>query len=304
VAPPPVKRSAWATPALLFIAAIWGTTFSLLRESLRAFHPVELMALRFTIATALLAAIYAPRIGRMRGQWIRDGLVTGLAAAVGYLTQVMGLVTISASRSAFLTGTYIPLTPFAAYFILRSRPGAGEGLGVALAFAGLCFFSAEAGFSPKPGDLWTLACAASFAVQIVLTNIAARRSDPVAVTLVQLALSTVLGWTCVAARGGFSTPWSAVPWGVIIYLAVVATTIVLVLQTWALGKTPPVRAALIFSLEPIFAALFAAAFFAERMSARELWGASLILAGVLTSELWAPAKAWLRTRVAARRAEG
>jgi drug/metabolite transporter (DMT)-like permease len=296
VAPAASRESAWATPSLLLIAAIWGTTFSLLRESVQVLHPVELMALRFTIATALLAALYAPRLARMRRLWIRDGLVTGAALAVGYLTQVMGLVTISASRSAFLTGTYIPITPFAAYFIVRSRPGFGEGLGVALAFGGLALFSADAGFSLGAGDLWTLGCAASFAVQIVLTNVAARRSDPIAVTLVQLALSAAVAWILVAARGGFHARWESIPWGVIVYLSVIATALVLVLQTWVLGQTRPVRAALIFSTEPIFAAGFAAAFFAERMSARELSGAALILAGVVFSELWRPAREWIDSR--------
>ena len=90
--------------------------------------------------------------------------------------------------------------------------------------------------------------------------------------------------------------WDRMPWGVMIYLAVAATALVIALQTWALSRTSSVKAALLFSTEPIFAAIFAASFFGERMTPRELLGAALILAGVLVSELWRPAVAWLSAR--------
>ena len=99
-----------------------------------------------------------------------------------------------------------------------------------------------------------------------------------------------------AARGGLSVPWSRVPWAEVVYLSTLATAFVLTLQTWALGRIPPVRAAIIFSTEPIFAALFAGLFFGERMGREEILGAAFILAGVFTTELWAPARQWLRGR--------
>jgi drug/metabolite transporter (DMT)-like permease len=188
------------------------------------------------------------------------------------------------------------VVPFAAYAIQRARTGLGEGIGVALAFVGLVLFNLDVGFSVRSGDLWTLGCAVAFAIQIVYTNIAAKRSDPMVVTVVQLAFTSVTSWILVAARGGFSTPIAAMPWRDIIYLAVVATAFVLALQTWALGRTSPVRAGIIFATEPIFAAVFAALFFAERMSAREVIAGGTILFAVLVTELWGPAGRWLAGR--------
>ena len=295
--------------SLLLIAAIWGTTFALLRESLRLIHPVELMAFRFTIAAALVAAIYWRRIAAMRGLWLWDGARTGLFLAAGYLFQVFGLATITASRSAFITSTYVPMTPLAAFLLMGVRPELGGLIGVALVTMGLFAFSATEGlgaggaaFSLSGGDLWTLGCAAAFAVQIIYTNIAARRSDYAVVTLVQLTLSAAIGWILVAARGGLSVPLERVPWGIIVYLATAATAFVLTLQTWALGKTTPVKAAVIFSTEPIFAAIFAGAFFGERMASIEIAGAALILAGVIVTELWAPLRQRLRERLREGRA--
>jgi drug/metabolite transporter (DMT)-like permease len=283
--------------ALLLVCAIWGTTFALLRDSLRSIHPAELMALRFTIATIILLAAFPRRVFPLRKQALQSGSWIGIFLATGYLTQIIGLATITASRSAFLTSTYILFTPFLAIPVAGEIPRLGELLGVALGFAGLTLFSADAGFSLRAGDLWTLACAASFGIQIVLTNVAGKKVDPVALSVVQMAVGALAGWTIVLARGGFHTPWSQVPWGTLIYLSVVATAVVGVLQAWALGRMSPVRASMIFATEPIFAALFAVAFFGEGMSTREVLGAAVILLGVAVTILWKP---WMERREARR----
>jgi drug/metabolite transporter (DMT)-like permease len=282
--------------ALLLICAIWGTTFALMRDTMRVLHPFELMALRFSVAAVLLAVVYARRLWPLRREWVVDGLWLGAWLSAGYLTQVIGLQTVTASRSAFITSMSIAIVPFVAFLMLRSRPVLGEALGVALAVAGLALFSVDAGFSPTPGELWTLACALAFAVQIVLTGIIARRVPAIPLSVLQLVVAAAAGWTLVAARGGLSVELRAIPWGVLLYLAIVATAFIIVLQTWALARTSSVKAGVLYATEPIFAAVFAASFFGERMSRREVLGAALILLGVIVSELWRPALAWGRRR--------
>jgi len=281
---------------LLLVAAIWGTTFALLRDSVRVLHPVDLMALRFTIGGVVLAAIYRKRIWPLQRQWLIDGAWLGLWLGAGYLTQVIGLATISASRSAFITGTYVVVVPLVAFVVWRTRPRFAEFLGIVLVLAGLFAFSADAGFSLTPGDFWTLGCAFTFGVQIVITNIVVRRSDPMALSVIQIGMGALLGWILVGARGGIGTPWVEIPWPTILYLSIFATSLVIALQTWALGRTSPVKATLIFSLEPVFAAIFAGLFFGERMTSRELMGAALILGGIVVTELWGRVIDWIDSR--------
>ena len=292
----PENRNRTAELTLLSIAAVWGTTFALLRDSMRVLHPYDVMALRFTIATLILVALYWRRIGAMRRLWLWDGVRTGFFLTAGYLTQVIGLQTTPSARSAFITSTALVFVPFVAYAIQRTRTGLGDAVGVGVAFVGLLVFYAEANFSLRPGDLWMLGCAIAFAIQIVTTNIAGRRSDTVVVTVLQLAFAAVVGWVLVAARGGLAAPVAAIPWTNILYLGVIATAVILPLQTWALGKTAPVRAGVIYTTEPIFAAVFAAAFFAEGASVREIVGGAIILAAVLVSDLWGSMGAFVRAR--------
>jgi drug/metabolite transporter (DMT)-like permease len=285
--------------ALFLVAAIWGTTFALLRDSVRILHPIDLMAIRFTMAAVVLVLLYGRRVWPLtRRAWIDGGHIS-LWLGGGYLTQVIGLATITASRSAFITGTYVAVVPIVALVLTKTWPKVAEYIGIALILAGLYAFSSDAGFSLVPGDLWTLGCSFTFGVQIVITNMMVKKSDPMALSIVQIVGAAAMGWILVAARGGIGTPWSHIPWWTLLYLAIVATALVIGLQTWALGRTSPVKATLIFSLEPVFAALFAAAFFGERMHAREYLGGALILGGVAVSELWGHVAQWIGTRRAA-----
>jgi drug/metabolite transporter (DMT)-like permease len=278
---------------LLLVSAIWGTTFSLLRESLRVIHPVELMAIRFSLAAIVLVAVFGQRLWPIRRRWLFNGAWLGVWLSAGYLTQVIGLATITAARSAFITSTYVVFTPFLAIPLGAGAPGLGDLLGVALAFGGISLFNADAGFALSPGEWWTLGCALSFGIQIVITNIVAKKHDPIALSVVQIVVGALFGWIFVAARGGFQTPPERIPWGILVYLAVVATALVILIQTWALARTTPVKAALIFSTEPIFATIFAVSFFGESMTGREVLGGVLIVSAVVITEMWRPLKARL-----------
>jgi len=281
----PVSTSRVAEGSLLLITAIWGTTFPLLRVTLHSVNPFDIIALRFTIAGAVLALIYRRRLFRMGRTVVLDSLRTGLFMVAGYLTQAIGLTTTSTPRSAFLTGTAVVFVPLLSFIVLRSGVGVGEAAGVLLAFLGLGFFYSDAGLGFRAGDIWTLAGAVAFAAQVVYTNVAARRSDPFAVSAMQAVVAAAVGWIFVGAHGGISVPWRSIPWGTILYLSLIATAFILVLQTWALGKTKPVRAGVIYSLEPVFASMFAMSFFGEGMSSREVLGSAAILVGVLVAEV-------------------
>ena len=278
-------KSRLAEASLVLITIIWGTTFPLLRTSLRVLDAYDIVALRFTIAGVLIAAIYWKRFRHLTRTAVWDGAVTGLFMGAGYLTQAIGLTTISSPRSAFITGTAVIFVPFIDRFVSRLGATLGESLAVALTFVGLLFFYADANLKLQAGDLWTLLGALMFASQVVTTNVAARRSDPFVVSALQSAAAAMVAWAFIIPRGGLSVPLSAIPWDRILYFGVIATAFILVLQTWALGKTKPVRAGVIYSLEPVFAAVFAMAFFGEVMSSREVLGSAAILLGVLVAEL-------------------
>jgi len=211
------SRSRLAEASLVLITIIWGTTFPLLRTSLRILDPYDIVALRFTIAAVLIAAIFWKRFRYWNRTALWDGALTGFFMGTGYLVQAIGLTTISSPRSAFITGTAVIFVPFIDRFVSKLGATLGEIVAVALTFVGLLLFYADANLKLKAGDLWTLLGAVMFASQVVTTNVAARRSDPFVVSALQSAAAAMVAWVFIIPRGGLSVPWRAIPWDRILY---------------------------------------------------------------------------------------
>ncbi|HXF59514.1 MAG TPA: DMT family transporter, partial [Candidatus Saccharimonadales bacterium] len=138
------SKSRLAEGALVLITIIWGTTFPLLRTSLRILDPYDIVALRFTIAAVLIAAITWKRFRYLNRTALWDGALTGFFMGTGYLVQAIGLTTISSPRSAFITGTAVIFVPFIDRFVSRLGATRGEIVAVALTFLGLLLFYADA----------------------------------------------------------------------------------------------------------------------------------------------------------------
>jgi drug/metabolite transporter (DMT)-like permease len=291
--------------ALTLIMAVWGSSFAILRSLLgeAAASPLALVAVRMTMASALLlgymAATREGRSGllRLRGDLLRDGMFAGALLGFGFLFQIEGLQRTTASRSGFLTGTLVVLTPLIEFALFRKRPPMPALIGVLLAFLGITVLSApwsDGSQGTALGDALTLGCALLFAAQIVVLGRVAPKHPVLPMLLLQLAT--------VGALAGLAGPlveaqhFSGAPrlWLALLYLAVFATLLAFGIQTWAQKVLPPVRVALICSLEPVFAALWAALLIGERLTLQEVVGGALIVLGVAVGEAGAALRARAR----------
>ena len=279
--------------------AVWGSSFAILRGLLRGAEasPLALVAVRMGLASLLLfayLAMFRARELRMDRQLLFDGLLAGALLGAGFILQTEGLQRTTASRSGFLTGTLVVFTPLIEFALFRKRPSAPSLAGVVLAFCGMTFLSApwsDASQATSLGDLLTLLCAIVFAAQIVALGRSAPRHPVLPMVLLQLATTGAMA--AVAGPMVEAQHFSGAPrlWGAVVYLALFATLLAFGIQTWAQKILPPVRVALISSLEPVFAAIWAAVLIGERMSGRELIGGALIVFGVVVGEVGA---AWRR----------
>jgi len=286
--------------------ALWGSSFAILRSLLggAAATPLALVAVRMAIASGLLLGwLAATSPGRaqlrgLRGELLRDGLFVGGLLGAGFLLQIEGLQRTTASRSGFLTGTLVVLTPLIEFAFFRKRPALPALLGVLLAFIGTTALSAPwsgASRSTAVGDALTLGCAAIFAGQIVALGRVARKHPVLPLLLLQLVTTGAMAAVAGPLVETQHFSGSGRLWLLLLYLAIFTTLLAFGVQTWAQRTLPPVRVALISALEPVFAALWAALFIGERLTGRELAGGALIVLGVAVGE----AGAALRGRVPA-----
>jgi drug/metabolite transporter (DMT)-like permease len=295
-----------ADGAILLTTFIWGSTFVVASDILGHWPPLAYLALRMALAALVFVALFPRRVASAgRGTW-RAGATLGLLMGVGFVGQTVGLLYTTPSKSAFITGLTTPLVPFVAYALLRARPGAENLIGVVLASIGGALILAPAGAGGvNTGDLVTLCMTVLFAAHITLMSVYARNHDVMQLSILQIVMIAALTasawlavWACGAAFGSESLPaalareleplaWDARLAGQLVYLSLVATVATFLLWTWGQARMPATHAAIIFSLEPVFATLFAVAVRgpAEWPGGRANVGALLILAGVVVSEL-------------------
>ncbi|HEY0080840.1 MAG TPA: DMT family transporter [Pyrinomonadaceae bacterium] len=302
-----------ADGALVGTTLLWGSTFVVAKDILDYWPAVAYLALRMSLAASILCLLFWKHLRRAgRSEW-RAGAILGMLIGVGFVGQTVGLSYTTPSKSAFVTGLTTPLVPFVALLLLRVRPSTENLIGVALASLGgaLILAPQDAG-GVNTGDLITLACTVIFAFHITLMSRYAQRQDPRQLTAMQITVAAsliVLAWLAIKlwvslfgasalppglARNAGELVWSGRVLWQLLYLTVFATIVTFLLWTWGQARMSATHAAIIFSLEPVFATLFAMAVrgTGEWLGARASVGAAMVLAGVLVSELrWSDARA-------------
>jgi drug/metabolite transporter (DMT)-like permease len=267
------------------VALIWGSTFVTVQNALDAVGPLTFVAWRFMLASALLIALFHRRLRAITRQEALSGGLLGVWLAGGYIFQTIGLQTTTTAKTGFITGLSVVIVPVLATVLLRRPPGRWPVVGIAAATVGLAVLSLNRDLSVSAGDLWVLACALMFALQIVTVARFSPQYDPIRLSVAQIAAVAVLA---TGSAFTFETPAIDLPvetWGAIAFTGVVATALVYSLQVYVQRFTTPTHTALLFSLEPVFAALFGWWLAHEALGAKELIGCGMILAGMIVAEL-------------------
>ncbi len=268
--------------ALILTTLIWGATFPATKAALAQSPPFSFMFLRFLLGAILAVGVYLLAGGKLRMD--RDLLrMSGIATIflfLGYVTQTVGLQYTTASNSAFITVLYVIFVPL---FLRRFQGRAW--FSAALALTGLWFLVTPS-LEMNVGDLWTLACAVAFAAHIACMEAYSRRGEAALFFLWQMILVTLLLGPAMLIEG---PTWEQIaPTGVLLVgLGVTGglATGAFAVQVWAQRVLPAQQVALIFSLEPAFAAWLSWYFLGEQLSAEGWLGSGLILAGVIIGGL-------------------
>jgi drug/metabolite transporter (DMT)-like permease len=284
--------------ALGFCALIWGATFVVIKDALADVSVVVYLAVRFGIAAVLMAAIYWRSIRQLTWPTAWAGAQIGLFMFGGYVFQIAGLKLTTPSKAAFITGSCVVLVPILLGVFGGRRITPWIWSGALAALGGLYFLAvpSEGLGALNRGDPLVFVCAVMFALHIIFIGRHVPRHSVGALSFLQVATTATLSALLVpiAAAAGWEQP-RLVGSGYLIFAilltAIGATVIGFSLQTWAQQYASPSHAAILVSLEPVFAALTSLVVGGERLGARMLFGAALILFGILLAEWKAPAVA-------------
>ena len=270
--------------ALFSAALIWGSSFFIVKNTVDIFPTNFLLAIRFTIGCLLLCVLFPKKLTQLNRPCLWQGIVLGLLIFTAYCIQTIGLTDTTPGKNAFLTAAYCILVPFLYWITDKRRPDLYNFSAAFLCLAGIGLVSFDGSFSMRFGDAMTLISALFFAAHIVAGARFGGKSDPILLTILQFGTAAVCSWVL-----GFTTETfpKEIPLNAalgLLYLAVFATTIALLLQNIGLKYADPTSGAILLSLESVFGVLFSMLFYQERLTLRLGAGFLLIFIAVILSE--------------------
>jgi len=287
--------------ALFSITIFWGVTFAIIKLALNDISPMLFIAIRFLFAALLLLPFLLKPLLQSNIDVIKAGIFLGLLYFIGFATQTAGLYYTTATKSGFITGTFIIFIPIFQLILERKAPGKGNIIGIALVIIGLVLLSSngvtvldilsELGSNFNVGDFLTLICAIFYALYVVYIDIITKKYDYKALIILQVLFTGLAGFIFTilfdatgieSIRYDFNTTVILV----ILYTAIFSSILATAVQTKYQKTVTPTKAGIIFSLEPIFAALFAFLIIHEKISSFGIIGCIFIFTGVLVSELF------------------
>ena len=291
-----MKKGQLGSEGLLLLAAvIWGFAFVAQRVGMRHVGPFTFNAVRFALGSLALIpfAATAARRRRTRGGndgngWKRTaligGAISGTVIFLGASFQQTGLVYTTAGKAGFITGLYVVLVPLLGLAIGKMT-SAGTWIGVLLAAAGLYLLSFTGIFSISRGDLIVLAGTLFWAIHVLLISVLIHRTEAVVLAMIQFSICAILSFAAAFLFEEIEISGildATVP---ILYGGLLSVGVAYTLQVIAQRKTPPSHAAIILSLETIFAALGGWIVLGEVIPAKGLVGCALMLLGIIVSQI-------------------
>ena len=276
--------------ALILATFFWGSSFITVSTALEDTNPYALVIMRFGCGLLLLLPLIGKDLFRIpRSTWLA-GAMSGFWIFITYLTNTMGLVTLSSSESGFLMALYVPFTPLLMWMVYSKAPQAGAILGVIIAFAGLILLANPftMTFENNWGEIVTIASAFFSAIEIIVVGRYAPKCEARHLAFTQLVWVTAIGlcFYPIALGTGLVHKGITPTWNLALCMLWLGTivAVVQVLLSWAQRFISPDRAAIVFAMESVFAAIIGY-FVGERLGISGLLGGSLIVAAIIISEL-------------------
>jgi drug/metabolite transporter (DMT)-like permease len=270
---------------LFSLTIIWGSTFVLTKFILIHASPFVYVALRFAFASILFFILFYKRLKSITYRGIIKGSVLGILLFIGFVVQTIGLKYTTASKSAFITGLMVVFTPLFQLLIERKPPKIGNILGVILVAIGLYCMTSPQGSAFNIGDGLTLIGAITFGLYMVYLDMYCREFEPSHLTIVQFVSTTLLALCTIPF---LETAYLDIDVNfvlVLFYLVLMPTIVALYVMAKYQQYTTPTRSAIIYSMEPPFAAIFAFLVLGEILGFIGIFGALIIISGLIVSEL-------------------
>ncbi len=286
---PAVQAKPWsrgkADRVIALVAILWGSSYLMMKVGLDGIPPFTITALRFSIAFLCVALLFFRQLKNTTKKILLQGSLMGFFLFAIFAFLMHGMQTTSASNAGFLVSTAVVMVPIFHALLIRRLPDLPTLLGVVVTTVGLALLTVQSSFTLQSGDLLCIGSAAMYACQILLADRFTKGGNGLLLGIWQLGFCGLYAWLCAFLFETPVLPQNTAEWLAILGLAIVCSAFGFVAQPIAQKYTTPEHAALLFSLEPVSAAVFGYCFLHEVLSLRGYFGAVLVLCGVLIASV-------------------
>ncbi len=283
------KQQLVAELILASVTLFWGATFPIVKDAITEMPVMAFLWVRFALA-AIILAFLAGRAGFAtldRRGWM-TGILLGTLLALAFIFQTFGLERTSSSNTGFLTGLGVVWVPLLAGPLLKKPAALGSKIGVCFALTGLLLLTWHTPWTINFGDFLVVICSVFIALHVLGLDVFTKGYDGKALTFVQIATAALL--YLIGSLFFEPVSWPQTWSGSLICAFVITSVFATVYAFWAMttfqNRTTPTRAALIYTLEPVFAALFSIWLAGDRLTIIGWFGGGLIVFGMVFAELW------------------
>jgi drug/metabolite transporter (DMT)-like permease len=270
--------------ALFGASIIWGSSFLVVKSSMDSMQPHTLLAIRFTIGSLILSTIFHKRLKQITKDYLVSGGIIGVFLFIAYSIQTIGIIDTTPGKNAFLTAIYCVIVPYLYWIVDKNKPNKYNIIAAILCLTGIGLVSISSEFKIQSGDAFSLISGFFYAAHMISIAKLAKNRDPVLLTIVQFAYAAIISWVVTLLFEDIPTSLSTNAIIELIYLAVFATAIALLLQNVGQKHTKPAQASIILSLEAVFGVMFSVIFYKEEITLKLFFGFLLIFIAIIISE--------------------
>ncbi|KZS48470.1 multidrug transporter [Paenibacillus glucanolyticus] len=270
---------------ILFITICWGSSYLFMKMGLDTLGEFNLIALRFGLAFILAAAIFYPRLRQVNLRTIRYAMLLGSILFIMFTALTFGLKTTTTSNAGFLISLTVVFVPLIHTFLFKKKIEKKLIASILLALTGIALLTIQLPFTFKIGDLFCIAAALCYALHINVVSSAAQKVDTLSLGILQLGFTGLYAFVMSFILETPVLPSTTHGWIAILVLSVVCSALGFILQTIAQKYTTATRTGLVFSLEPVFAAMFGFWFAHEIMNSVQYFGAALVFLSVVIASV-------------------
>ncbi len=270
---------------MLFVTIFWGSSYLFMKVGLDSLGDFTLIALRFGIAFLLAGLLFIKRISKTNVKTIFYSFILGTILFIAFTALTAGMRSTAVSNTGFLVSLSVIFVPIISAVFFKQIFEKRLIIGVLTALLGIALLSLNSKLQLGPGDLLCILCALCYSFHIIITGKVTKHVDSIVLGVLQLGFCGAWG---ILFSFLFETPHlpnSSAAWASILALSIFCSALGFTIQTIAQQHTTATHTGLIFSLEPIFAAIFAFVFIGETLSTRGYIGAVVVFIGILIAEI-------------------